>query len=101
MVSESANGAWDDGNETHALDMWGMVRGGVADMKAAMDLVEGYIGREVDAHLCLGCSLGGHGAWQGWLGEERVDAAVVIIGCPDYMGEFAVVGDHEREYEAD
>ncbi|KAL4723644.1 hypothetical protein ACLX1H_009286 [Fusarium chlamydosporum] len=84
LVSEAANHAWDKGNMTHAIDMFGMVKGGVADMSGLMDLVSGYLGREIDAHVCLGWSLGGHGAWQAFFGEKRIDAAVVIIGCPDF-----------------
>ncbi|KAF4335883.1 hypothetical protein FBEOM_10257 [Fusarium beomiforme] len=86
MVSESANHPWSKGNTTHALDMFGMVKGGVSDMSGLMDLVSGYLGLEIDGHVCLGWSLGGHGAWQAFFGEERIDAAVVIIGCPDFTG---------------
>ncbi|KAH6874772.1 hypothetical protein B0T10DRAFT_498523 [Thelonectria olida] len=86
LVSEEANRAWDEGNERHALDMLGMVKGGVADMGGLMDLVAGYLGRRVDGHVCLGWSLGGHSAWQAWVGEERIDAAVAVVGCPDFMG---------------
>ncbi|KAH7148395.1 Alpha/Beta hydrolase protein [Dactylonectria macrodidyma] len=86
LVSETANLAWDGGNASHALDMLGMVKGGCADMRGLMDLVAGYLGRDVDAHMCLGWSLGGHSAWQAWVGEERIDAAVAVVGCPDFMG---------------
>lgn len=86
LVSEQANLAWDDGNASHALDMLAMVKGGCADMRGLMDLVAGYLGRDVDAHVCLGWSLGGHSAWQAWVGEERIDAAVAVVGCPDFMG---------------
>jgi len=41
----------------------------------------------LDQHLVLGISLGGHAAWQVLFNEPRVTAAVVIIGCPDYMRE--------------
>ncbi|RFU77232.1 hypothetical protein TARUN_5013 [Trichoderma arundinaceum] len=87
-VSEVANLAWDEGrgNEQHAIDMFGFVKAGVGDMSGLMDHVGGYLGREVDAHVCLGWSLGGHAAWQAWFGEERIDAAVVIVGCPDLAG---------------
>jgi dienelactone hydrolase len=57
-------------------------------MAGVMDLVEAYVGREVDGHVCLGWSLGGHAAWQGWMKEERLYAVVVVVGCPDFMGEF-------------
>lgn len=45
------------------------------------------MGWRIDQHLVLGVSLGGHSAWQTMFREERVEAGVVIIGCPDYMGE--------------
>jgi hypothetical protein len=86
-VSEVANKAWDEGNEQHAIDMFGLVKAGAGDMSGLMDQVGGYLGREVDAHVCLGWSLGGHSAWQAWFGEERIDAAVAIVGCPDLAGE--------------
>lgn len=38
----------------------------------------------------LGVSLGGHAAWQVLFNEPRVTAAVVIIGCPDYMRKFLI-----------
>ncbi|KAJ6784935.1 hypothetical protein PWT90_04433 [Aphanocladium album] len=83
LVDAAANEAWDRGNETHAVDMLGMIKGTVTDMAGLMDLVEGYLGIKADAHACLGWSLGGHSAWQAWIGEERIDTAVVIVGCPD------------------
>jgi hypothetical protein len=88
LVSDQANLAWDRGNETHAIDMLGMVKGSRADMSGLMDVVSGYIGREVDGHVVLGWSLGGHAAWQAWIGEPRIDAAVAVVGCPDFMGKF-------------
>jgi hypothetical protein len=55
-----------------------------------MDVVGGYLGRsgKVDGHVCLGWSLGGHAAWEAWLGEGRLDAVVSVVGCPDFMSEF-------------
>lgn len=88
MVSEVSNQDWRHGNPTHGIDMPGMIIGGVSDTSALMDYVAGYLQRDVDAHVCLGWSLGGHMAWQAWLGEERMDAAVVIVGCPDMMRTF-------------
>lgn len=90
-VSAPANGAWKDGNVTHAIDMMGMVKGARADMSGLMDVVEGYLGRRVEGNVVLGWSLGGHAAWQAWMGEERVDGVVVIVGCPDFVGEFSSV----------
>ncbi|KAJ6437204.1 Flavonol synthase/flavanone 3-hydroxylase [Purpureocillium lavendulum] len=87
-VSAAANQSWAGGNAQHALDMAGMVRGAAADAGFLMEVVGAYVGREgcVDAHVALGWSLGGHAAWQAVVGEDRVDAAVVVIGCPDLLG---------------
>ena len=43
----------------------------------------------IEQHLVLGISLGGHAAWQVLFNEPRVTAAVVIIGCPDYMSKLS------------
>lgn len=98
LVDARANAAWRSGNPAHAPDMFGAIRGMVSDNAGLMDLVEGYVRMEVegdgdeawtgtvDQHLVLGVSLGGHSAWQALFGEERVSAAVVVIGCPDFMG---------------
>ena len=37
-------------------------------------------------HLVLGVSLGGHAAWHCVMHEPCITTAVVIIGCPDYVG---------------
>jgi dienelactone hydrolase len=44
--------------------------------------------RSIDQHIVLGISLGGHAAWQVLFNDDRVTAAVVIIGCPDYMSKY-------------
>lgn len=93
LVSEIANESWKSGNEKHAVDMYAMVAGMVSDTRGLMDVVEGYLkveaggGWRVEQHLALGVSLGGHSTWQALFGEERIVGGVVIIGCPDYMGE--------------
>ncbi|OAA33305.1 hypothetical protein AAL_00770 [Moelleriella libera RCEF 2490] len=87
LVSEAANQAWDKGNDKHAIDMAAIIQGGATDVSALMGLVAGYLGREVDAHVCLGWSLGGHAAWWTWFGHDRVDAAVAVVACPDYAGQ--------------
>ncbi|KAK4138013.1 hypothetical protein BT67DRAFT_128232 [Trichocladium antarcticum] len=90
LVDEGANGSWREGNAMHAVDMFGVVEGMVADQGVLMDLVEGYLFRDgperkIDQHLALGVSLGGHSVWQLMFAEPRVTAGVVIVGCPDYM----------------
>ncbi|MCJ1341536.1 hypothetical protein MMC09_006832 [Bachmanniomyces sp. S44760] len=41
--------------------------------------------RKITQHLVLGVSLGGHAAWHCILHDPSIVAAVVIIGCPDYV----------------
>lgn len=88
-VSKVANDSWRAGNERHAVDMMGAIRGMAEDTRGLMDVVEGYLGvGEVSGHFVLGVSLGGHSTWQMMFGDERVTAGVVIIGCPDYICEY-------------
>ncbi|TGJ84685.1 hypothetical protein E0Z10_g4052 [Xylaria hypoxylon] len=99
LVSDVANGAWREGNPTHAQDMFGTVSGTVTDTIHLLDVLEGYLfgaghgpgaspageSRHIDSNLILGVSLGGHSAWQLLFAEPRVTAGVIVIGCPDYM----------------
>ncbi|EAQ90727.1 hypothetical protein CHGG_02662 [Chaetomium globosum CBS 148.51] len=63
-VDEAANGSWREGNPMHALDMFGVVQGMVADQRVML-------------------------VWQLMFAEPRVTAGVVIIGCPDYISLLA------------
>ena len=91
-VSDMANEAWRAGNATHAQDMYGIVAGCVADNQGLIDVVAGYLfleGRKnVDQHLVLGVSMGGHSAWQLMFADERVEAGVMVIACPDFMRKY-------------
>ena len=37
-------------------------------------------------HMVLGVSLGGNAAWHCVIHEPRISAAIIVIGCPDYVG---------------
>lgn len=104
LVDDRANQAWKKGNPMHAVVMFSCISGMVSDTRGLMDVVGGYVrmqaeqlreeaGKEanwdvtVDQHLVLGVSLGGHSTWQALFAEERVSAGVVVVGCPDFMGE--------------
>ncbi|KAG5939299.1 hypothetical protein E4U60_000958 [Claviceps pazoutovae] len=86
-VCETSNLDWEEGNLSHARDMFNAMGGGAATMSLLMGLVGFYTGRgaEIDAHVCLGWSLGGHTAWWSLFGEPRLDGAVVVVGCADYI----------------
>ncbi|KAM7196501.1 hypothetical protein V8F20_006975 [Naviculisporaceae sp. PSN 640] len=89
LVDSKANLAWRQGNEMHAQDMFGVIAGTVADQGVLLDAVGGYLfhdeQREIDHHLALGVSLGGHSVWQLLFADPRVRAGVSVIGCPDFM----------------
>ncbi|TQS36829.1 hypothetical protein Golomagni_02714 [Golovinomyces magnicellulatus] len=85
----SANLSWRKGNERHAIDMFSIYHGTAVDTSLLIDHLGSYIFQEpdspnIDHHLVLGVSLGGHSAWQVLLNDARVYSGVVIIGCPDY-----------------
>ncbi|KAK4163588.1 hypothetical protein QBC43DRAFT_370580 [Cladorrhinum sp. PSN259] len=88
-VNPHTTGSWREGNPNHAVDMWGMVNGMVADQSLLIDLVEAYLfpegNKTIDQHLVLGVSLGGHSTWQTMFANKKVRAGVAVIGCPDYM----------------
>ncbi|EFX01531.1 hypothetical protein CMQ_6473 [Grosmannia clavigera kw1407] len=95
-ASDPANDAWREGNPRHAQDMFGLVRGTVVDTSLLIDLLGAYAEDLfagltapdsvcIAAHMVLGVSLGGHSAWQLMFDDPRVSAAVVVIGCPDYI----------------
>ncbi|KFY74205.1 hypothetical protein V499_05765 [Pseudogymnoascus sp. VKM F-103] len=95
LVDPVGNDSWRDGNPRHAQDMFGVYNGTATDVSLLIDHVGSYIAEdfqgvmpEIGRNLVLGVSLGGHAAWQVLFAEPRVEAGVVVIGCPDYMREF-------------
>lgn len=89
-VEKIANEAWKAGNPRHAQDMFSIFHGTAMDTSLLMDHLGSYVFHDpgappIEQHFVLGISLGGHAAWQVLFHEPRVSAAVVIIGCPDYM----------------
>jgi hypothetical protein len=90
QIDKLANEAWRDGNERHAQDMFSIFHGTAVDTSLLIDHLGSYIfpsrgAPPIDQHIALGVSLGGHSAWQLFFNEPRITAAIVIIGCPDYM----------------
>jgi len=90
QVDKVANESWRGGNERHAQDMFSIFHGTVMDTSLLINHLESYVfhdgtGPHIEQHLVLGISLGGHAAWQVLFSDSRITAAVVIIGCPDYI----------------
>ncbi|KAI9747287.1 MAG: hypothetical protein M1815_004369 [Lichina confinis] len=84
-----ANEAWRSGNRRHAQDMFSIYHGTAMDTSLLLDHLESYIfpsaSRRIATNIVVGISLGGHAAWQCVVHEPRIKAAVVGIGCPDYI----------------
>jgi pimeloyl-ACP methyl ester carboxylesterase len=79
--------------------------GTALDTCLLIDHLGSYIFHGPDAppiaqHLVLGISLGGHAAWQVLFNEPRITAAVVIIGCPDYMRRFFNSDSHFAKFQS-
>jgi pimeloyl-ACP methyl ester carboxylesterase len=85
MVDNLANVSWKQGNPTHGLDMFGTYSGTASDLSHLLDHIGSYLPYKISSHICGGVSLGGHATWQVILGEPRVKAGIVVIGCPDYV----------------
>jgi len=88
-VDDLHNQAWREGNETHAQDMFGCFHGTATDTSQLINHLESYIftakdSPKIEQHFALGISLGGHATWHCLLGDPRITAGVVGIGCPDY-----------------
>ncbi|KIW11644.1 hypothetical protein PV08_10946 [Exophiala spinifera] len=97
LVRAIANEAWRGGNETHAQDMFGCFAGTAVDTSMLLDYLPAYLfpdnSRQIVQNIVLGISLGGHAAWHVVMHDPRFSAAVVTIGCPDYV---RVMSDRAR-----
>jgi pimeloyl-ACP methyl ester carboxylesterase len=91
LVSAISNEAWRSGNEHHGIDMFSCFAGTAQDTSLLLDFLPGYIfpdpsdRRRIVQNLVLGISLGGYAAWHVIMHDPRFSAAVVTIGCPDYI----------------
>ncbi|EEP82098.1 predicted protein [Uncinocarpus reesii 1704] len=93
LVDKLRNDSWRQGNPNHAQDMFSVFNGTARDVSQIIDTIGSYVFPKADRHivynLVLGVSLGAHAAWHCLLHEPRIQAAVIIIGCPDYASLMA------------
>lgn len=89
LVDDVANISWRDGNPRHAQDMFSVYHGTASDTSLLINYLPAYIfprdEHNITSHMVLGVSLGGHAAWQCLLHDNRINTAVVVIGCADYV----------------
>ena len=65
--------------------MFNTYSGTALDVSHLITHLPSYIPFKVSQHICGGVSLGGHATWQLLLSEPRIEAGIVVIGCPDYV----------------
>lgn len=88
LIDEMGNREFDEGNDQHAINMVNTVKNGRTELSKLITELEEILEKgKVENHIALGWSLGGHVVWQSWLWEQRINAAVVVIGCPDILGK--------------
>lgn len=85
MIDPKANESWKAGNEKHAPDMFSIFSGTAQDVSTLITHLPSYLLFRPTKHICCGISLGGHATWQLILSDPRVSAAIVVVGCPDYV----------------
>lgn len=82
------NNIWRQGNERHAVDLFAFYQGTALDLSAVLDFLPSYLfpdgQHSIDRHIVAGVSLGGHASWVSAMHDPRVEAAAVVIGCPDF-----------------
>jgi hypothetical protein len=86
MVDPLGNKSWREGNTRHAQDMFSIYQGTAQDTSLLITHLPSYLPDQLSPslHLVLGVSLGAHSAWHCVLHDDRIRAACIIIGCPDY-----------------
>ncbi|KAK3678882.1 hypothetical protein LTR78_001335 [Recurvomyces mirabilis] len=85
MIDDRANVSWKQGNPSHGPDMFNLYSGTASDVSLLIDQLPHYLPIKITEHICGGVSLGGHATWQLLLGDPRITAGLVVIGCPDYV----------------
>lgn len=85
MVENQNNVSWKQGNPTHGQDMFATYQGTANDVSLLITQIDSYLPYKIDEHICGGVSLGGHATWIVMMRDPRVRAAMIIVGCPDYV----------------
>ncbi|PKI84509.1 hypothetical protein MVES1_001825 [Malassezia vespertilionis] len=88
-TAPNAQKSWKEGNSTHAVDMYGMIRGTAVDTTFILEMLAPYMfpndERIVSIYTVTGKSLGGHSSWQVLAHEPRIKVGVSLIGTPDFQ----------------
>ncbi|KZO92563.1 hypothetical protein CALVIDRAFT_567243 [Calocera viscosa TUFC12733] len=93
-VNAENNLGWGEegGNDTHAIDLYGMFTGTARDISFLIDFLPPYLypndERTIDLWISAGVSLGGHATWVALAHEPRITIGIPIIGSPNYIKLF-------------
>ncbi|KAI9658247.1 MAG: hypothetical protein M1821_002380 [Bathelium mastoideum] len=97
-VDDTVNEAWRQGNPRHAQDMFSVFQGTAIDTSTLLEYISAYTFPHnehiITTNLVLGVSLGAHSAWHCITSDVRFSAAVIVVGCPDYL---SLMGDRARK----
>jgi pimeloyl-ACP methyl ester carboxylesterase len=97
MIDNKANESWNGGNPTHGPDMYSLFTGTAQDVSQLISLLPAYLPFRPTNHICGGVSLGAHATWHATLHDERITAAIIIIGCADYTRRSAASSLHAQQ----
>ncbi len=79
IVDKERNKDWENGNNTHHLDMWSILLGGIQDCQLLMDMLPCYSYKIGKWGIC-GVSLGGHLSLMLTGIDARIKYCVSLIG---------------------
>ncbi|OQO02190.1 hypothetical protein B0A48_11742 [Cryoendolithus antarcticus] len=85
MIDNLANESWKGGNPTHGPDMFTLFSGTASDVSMLITHLPAYVPFTPAEYWCGGVSLGGHASWHAVLHDPRITAAIIVIGCADYV----------------
>lgn len=88
MTNPEGQKAWKQGNDRHAMDLYGMIVGDARDASFLVDFLAAYLFPQNDRYVAewvvTGKSLGGHSTWHVLANDSRIRIGVPMIGMPDF-----------------
>ncbi|MBW0548067.1 hypothetical protein O181_087782 [Austropuccinia psidii MF-1] len=88
LIKSIANQAWDQGNHSHALDMYSIQLGTAQDVSFLIDFLPAYLfpsdQRKISNWGLIGISLGAHSTWLAAAHDKRINFLIPIIGSPNF-----------------
>lgn len=83
-VDLTANKGWDQGNQTHAFDMYAIQMGTAADVSFLIKMIPIATKKVISLWSVVGFSMGAHSTLLAMSHEPMISFGVSIAGCGDY-----------------